>query len=89
MLRAIAASPLRFAWRRWTFLWTAEPGLHVGDGDAVCVASEVREDLLGAPKGRFGVDHPVDPAQRGAVDGERLGLGERCEVAEEGHARQR
>ena len=55
----------------------------VGDGDAVGVAAEIGEHLLGAAEGRLGVDHPVDPAQRRAVGGEGAGLGERSEIAEE------
>jgi hypothetical protein len=34
----------------------------VGDGDAMGVAAEIGQHLLGAAEGRFGVDHPVDPA---------------------------
>ncbi len=46
----------------------------VGDGDAMGVAAEIGQHLLGAAEGRFGVDHPVDPAQRRAVRGEGAGL---------------
>ena len=55
----------------------------VRDGDAVGVAAEIGQHLLGAAEGRFGVDHPVDPAQRRAVSGEGAGRGKRGEVAEE------
>ena len=55
----------------------------VGDGDAMGVATEIGQHLLGAAEGRLGVDHPVDPAQRRAVGGEGAGLGERSELAEE------
>jgi hypothetical protein len=30
----------------------------IGDGDAVCIAAEVIEDLSGSAKGRFGIDDP-------------------------------
>ena len=55
----------------------------VGDRNAMGVAAEIGQHLLGAAEGRFGVDHPVDPAQRRAIGGEGAGLGERSEVAEE------
>ena len=55
----------------------------VGDGDAVGVAPEIGEDLLGPAERALGVDHPVDPAQQGAVGGEGVGLGQRREVSGE------
>ena len=55
----------------------------VGDGDAVSVAPEIGEDLLGPAEGAFGVDHPVDLPQPGAMGGEGVGLGQRRELAEE------
>ena len=46
----------------------------VGDGDAMGVAPEIGEDLLGPAEGALGVDHPVDPPQQGAMGGEGVGL---------------
>ena len=32
----------------------------IGDGDAVCIAAQVAQDLLGAGKGLLTVDYPVE-----------------------------
>ena len=37
----------------------------VGDGDAMCVASQVTKYVFGAAEGRLGIDHPLVPAQLG------------------------
>ena len=42
----------------------------VGDGDAVSVAAEVVEDLLGAGEGGLGVDDPLGLAEGPEVAGE-------------------
>ena len=40
----------------------------VGDGDAMGVGAQVVEDILGAPEGRFAVDHPL-AAEEGLQEG--------------------
>ena len=42
----------------------------VGDGDPVCVAPEVVEDLFGAGEGSLRIDHPFGLAGRAEVLGE-------------------
>ena len=55
----------------------------VGDGDAVGVAPEVVENLLGPGEGALGVDDPLGLAERLEVAGEGVGVIERGEgVAE-------
>jgi len=36
----------------------------VGDGDAMGIAAEIAEDMIGASKRRFGVDDPLLAVQR-------------------------
>ena len=36
----------------------------IGDGDAMCIAAQVAQDLLGAGKGLLAVDHPVELPER-------------------------
>ena len=48
----------------------------VGDADAVGIAAEVLEDLLGAAEGRLAVDDPVLLVQRVLPTGEGDGVGE-------------
>ena len=55
----------------------------VRDGDAVGVAPEIGQHLLGAAEGGLGIDHPVDPAQRCAMRSKGGRLGERGKLAEE------
>ena len=55
----------------------------VGNGDAMGIASEIMQDVLGSTKGGLGVDDPV-LLKQGAQEGlERLGVGERQTVSEE------
>ena len=51
----------------------------IGDGDAVSVAAEVVEDLLGAGEGPLGVDDPLDLAEGLEGAGEGSGVVERGE----------
>jgi len=51
----------------------------VGDGDAVRVAGEIPEHLLGPAKRRLGVDDPVDLGQSFQPSGEGGGIGRSCE----------
>ena len=37
----------------------------VGDGDAMSVAAEIGQHLLGTGEGSLGIDHPIDAAQGG------------------------
>jgi len=46
----------------------------VGDADAVSVATEIAQDLLGATEGRFAVDMPALAPERGAEPSEALGV---------------
>jgi hypothetical protein len=39
----------------------------VGDGDAMGIAAEIAEDMMGAAKRGFGIDHPF-PAVQGAQE---------------------
>ena len=48
----------------------------VGDGDAVGVAAEILEHILGAAEGWFRVDHPVFAKQGSQPGGEEFGLRE-------------
>ena len=51
----------------------------VGDGDAMGVAAEIAEHLLGAGERRLGVDDPVDAGQVIEASSEGGGIGERAE----------
>src|SRR3974390_1133756 len=54
----------------------------VGDGDAVGVAAQILEHILGASEGRLAVDHPVVSVVEGPQPGsEDLGLSQGGEVA--------
>ena len=53
----------------------------VGDGDAMSVAAEILEHVVGIAKGWFGVDDPVFAEERTQPGGEGLGMGKRCELA--------
>ena len=55
----------------------------VGDGDAMGVAAEIGQHLLGPAEGRLGIDDPVDAAQSVEAGGEGVGLGKTGEIAEE------
>ncbi len=55
----------------------------VGDGDTVGVAAEISEDLCRTTKGLLGVDDPVGLAHSRELRGERRGIGQWCEIAEE------
>ncbi len=48
----------------------------VGGSNAVGVATEIGEHLLGAGERTFGVDHPLDATQAVEAPGKRRGLGE-------------
>ncbi len=53
----------------------------VGDGDAMGVAAEILEHIVGAAEGRFGVDDPVFSEQRSEPGREDLGLCEQRQIA--------
>src|SRR5437879_2974376 len=53
----------------------------VGDGDAVGIAAEILQDVLGSAEGRFGVDDPVFAEERTQPSREELGMGKRCEFS--------
>ena len=55
----------------------------VGDGDAMRIAGQVMQHVLGAAEGRFGIDHPVLPIKRAQEEGEVLLLMKRHALAEE------
>lgn len=48
----------------------------VGDGDAVSIAAEILQDILGSAEGWFGVDDPVFAEERTQPGCEELGMGE-------------
>ena len=53
----------------------------IGDGDAMGVAGQVFEDLLGTPEGRFGVNSPFGATQLGPQVGPGDWAGEGLEVS--------
>ena len=53
----------------------------VGDGDAVGIAAEILQDVIGPAEGWFGVDDPVFAEERTQPGSEELGMGERCEFS--------
>jgi hypothetical protein len=53
----------------------------IGDGDAVRVAAEILEHVLGSAEGQFGVDDPIFAEERTQPGSEELGMGERCEFS--------
>src|ERR1051325_5189325 len=53
----------------------------VGDGDAVGIAAEILQDVLGSAEGRFGVDDPIFAEERTQPSSEELGVGERREFS--------
>jgi hypothetical protein len=44
----------------------------VGDGDAMGIASQIKQHMFGAAEGRLGIDDPVLPIERAQEDGEAL-----------------
>jgi hypothetical protein len=52
----------------------------VGDGHPMGVAAQVLEDILGAAKGWFAVDHPVLPEEWPEPRSEGLGLPEQRQI---------
>ena len=53
----------------------------VGDGDAVGIAAEILQHVLGSAEGWFGVDDPIFAEERTQPGSEELGMGERCELS--------
>ena len=53
----------------------------VGDGDAVGIAAEILQDVLGSAEGWFGVHDPIFAEERTQPGSEELGMGERCEFS--------
>ena len=53
----------------------------VGDGDAVGIAAEILQHVLGSTEGWFGVDDPVFAEERTQPGREELGMGEGCEFS--------
>ena len=53
----------------------------VGDGDAVGIAAEILQHVLGSAEGWFGVDDPIFAEERTQPGSEELGMGERCEFS--------
>jgi hypothetical protein len=53
----------------------------VGDGDAVSIAAEIVQDILGSAEGWFGVDDPVFAEERTQPGREELGMSERREFS--------
>ena len=53
----------------------------VGDGDAMSIAAEILQHVLGSAEGWFGVDDPVFAEERTQPGSEELGMGERCEFS--------
>ena len=52
-----------------------------GDGNAVSIAAEILQDVLGSAEGWFGVDDPVFAEERTQPGSEELGMGERREFS--------
>jgi len=55
----------------------------VGDGDAMGVAPEIGEYLRRSAKRLLGVNDPIDALRGGQTGGERIGIGQMREIAEE------
>jgi hypothetical protein len=55
----------------------------IGDGDAMRVAREVRENRFGSAEWLLRIDHPFRSPERDEEGGERVGISERCVRAEE------
>jgi hypothetical protein len=55
----------------------------VGDSDAVGIAAEILQHVLGSAEGWFGVDDPIFAKERTQPGSEELGMGERCEFSGE------
>ncbi len=54
----------------------------VGDGNAVSIATEILQYVLGSAEGWFGVDDPIFAEERTQPGRrEELGMGERCEFS--------
>ncbi len=53
----------------------------VGDGDAVSVATEILQYVLGSAEGWFGVDDPIFAEEGTQPGSEELGMGERREFS--------
>lgn len=49
----------------------------VGDGDAVSIAAEILQDVLGSAEGWFRVDDPIFAEERTQPGSEQLGMRER------------
>ena len=56
----------------------------VRDGDPVGIAAQIGQHRLWPAEGRFGIDHPFGFAERGEPGGERLGVCQLGQIAEEG-----
>ena len=76
------AAPTSLAETFKTTLANGEPSTH-GDGDAMGVAGEIREHLIGTGERGFGVDHPFDPTERLEERTERIGIMKRGILGEE------
>ena len=55
----------------------------VGDSDAVRIAAQVAQNLLGPGKGLLAVDHPIEPPERGKVAGKCPRLCQMRQIGEE------
>ncbi len=53
----------------------------VGDGDAMSIAAQILQHVLGSAEGWFGVDDPIFAEERTQPGSEELGMGERCEFS--------
>jgi len=53
----------------------------VGDGDAMGIATEILQHVLGSAEGWFGVDDPIFAEERTQPGREELGMGERRELS--------
>ena len=53
----------------------------VGNGDAVSVAAEILQNMLGSSKGRFAVNHPVVTEEWPQEGGEGLRVGQELQLA--------
>src|SRR3974377_51853 len=53
----------------------------VGDGDAVGIAAEILQHVLGSAEGWFGADDPIFAEERTQPGSEELRMGERCEFS--------
>ena len=47
----------------------------IGDGDPMCIASQIIQDFFGTTERRFGIDYPSAVAEQCQISSEAVGIG--------------